>query len=61
MDGEHPGARVELVGRVFERNDYAFAVPDLSPLRVTINRALLELEEANFFAELDRRWFEAQR
>jgi hypothetical protein len=30
-------------------------------LRVTINRALLELEEANFFAELDRRWFDPQR
>jgi polar amino acid transport system substrate-binding protein len=57
---QHPGAPVDLVGRVFDRNDYAFAVDELSPLRVTVNLALLQLEEAGFFAELDRRWFEPQ-
>jgi ABC-type amino acid transport substrate-binding protein len=58
---QHPGAPVDLVGHVFDRNDYAFAVPELSPLRVAINRALLELEEGGFFAELDRRWLEGPR
>ena len=58
---QHPGAQVDLVGHVFDRNDYAFAVPELSPLRVVVNRALLELEENGFFAELDRRWLEGTR
>jgi len=58
---QHPRAPVDLVGHVFDRNDYAFAVPELSPLRVVINRALLELEEGGFFAELDRRWLEGPR
>jgi ABC-type amino acid transport substrate-binding protein len=58
---QHRGAPVDLVGHVFDRNDYAFAVPEESPLRVTINLALLALEENGFFAELDRRWFEPTR
>jgi polar amino acid transport system substrate-binding protein len=58
---QHPSAPLLLVGRMFERNDYAFAVPEQSPLRVTVNLALLDLQETGFFAELDRRWLEPPR
>ena len=36
------GGRVVVLPNVFERQDYGFALPDGSPLRQPINRALLE-------------------
>jgi polar amino acid transport system substrate-binding protein len=54
---KHPGSGLELVGSVFSRHDYAFALQNHSQLRVPINVALLSLEESGFIAELNRRWF----
>jgi ABC-type amino acid transport substrate-binding protein len=53
---KHPSADLELVGSVFSRHDYAFALQGKSALRVPINVALLSLEESGFLAELNRRW-----
>jgi len=52
----HPNAGVELVGTVFSRHDYAFALQDKSALRVPINVNLLALEESGFLGQLNQRW-----
>jgi polar amino acid transport system substrate-binding protein len=53
----HPAAPVLLVGQPFDAKDYAVALRHDSPLRVRVNVALLSLQEAGLFSELDRRWF----
>jgi ABC-type amino acid transport substrate-binding protein len=49
--------KLHLVGDLFEKQDYGFALVDKSPLRKEINRALLKLGEEGFFDELERKWF----
>ncbi|MEM7640986.1 MAG: transporter substrate-binding domain-containing protein [Pseudomonadota bacterium] len=49
--------RARLVGRVFQREYYAIALPTGSALREPINRVLLRLEEDGTYAEQQRRWF----
>ncbi len=53
----NPDSDVSLVGPVFEHQYYGFAVPADSPLRESINQALLELDEAGELAALNQRWF----
>ncbi len=53
----NPGTKLQLVGDLFEKQDYGFALPEKSPLRKDINRALLKLTEEGFLDELDKKWF----
>ncbi len=55
--GTHAGSHQQLVGDLLEREDYGFAVPEKSPLRKAINRALLKLDENGDLDELDKKWF----
>ena len=55
--GRNPDSDVYLVGPVFENQYYGFAVPADSHLRESINKALLELDEAGELATLNQRWF----
>jgi len=50
-------SNLELVGAVFEKQNYGFAVPQDSPLRERLNRALLALNERGFIEELRQKWF----
>ena len=52
----HPQAPLEVAGHDFDIKDYALALTHQSPLRIQLDLALLDLEEAGFFADLDRRW-----
>jgi polar amino acid transport system substrate-binding protein len=49
--------KLHLVGDLFEKQDYGFALVDKSPLRKEINRALLKLGEEGYFDELEKKWF----
>ena len=53
----NPGSNLQLVGDLFEKQDYGFALPEKSPLRKDLNRALLKLAEEGYLDELDRKWF----
>lgn len=52
-------SKLQLVGDLFEKQDYGFALTDKSPLRKEINRALLKLGEEGYFEELEKKWFAA--
>ncbi len=54
---EHPSAKLELVGDVFEDQSYGFALQQGSPLREEINRIIPRLTAQGYFRELDQRWF----
>ncbi|MEA3209719.1 MAG: polar amino acid transport system substrate-binding protein [Chthoniobacter sp.] len=54
---ENPGTKLQLVGEIFEKQKYGFALQQLSPLRKEINRALLKVAEEGFFEDLDKKWF----
>lgn len=53
----HASSKLQLVGDLVEKQDYGFALPEKSPLRKEINRALLKLTEEGFLEELDKKWF----
>ena len=53
----NPSATLQFAGEIFEKQKYAFALQDKSPLRKDLNRELLELAEQNYFEELDKKWF----
>ena len=55
----HPDANLTLAGELFERQSYGFALRLGSPLRKTINEALLKLQDEGFMDELDKKWFAA--
>jgi polar amino acid transport system substrate-binding protein len=46
-----------LVGELFERSNYGFAVKTGSPLRERINQAMLRLNEKGFSNALHAKWF----
>ena len=46
-----------LVGDLFERSNYGFAVKTGSPLRERINQAMLRLNEKGFSNSLHAKWF----
>ena len=50
---------VELVGSVFDRQNYGIVLPEGSPYREMINEALLEIRESGTYDELYARWFGA--
>ena len=49
--------KLQMVGPVFDRQNYAFALQDGSPLRERVNRALLALTERGAGTELRKKWF----
>jgi len=49
--------KVEVVGKMFNKQDYAFLYPESSRLNESINRALLKLIENGTVATLHRKWF----
>ena len=49
--------RARLVDRTFRRDSYGIALPQGSPLRERIDRALLRLEEDGTYDALAREWF----
>lgn len=51
------GGRAELVGSIFLRENYGFALQSGSPLREPINRILLRMREDGSYEELYRTWF----
>ncbi len=53
----NPGSKLQLVGDLLEKQDYGFALPEKSPLRKELNRALLKLTEEGYLDELDKKWF----
>lgn len=53
--------KLQMVGPVFDRQNYAFALQDGSALRERINRALLSLTERGAGAELRKKWFGADQ
>jgi polar amino acid transport system substrate-binding protein len=52
-----PKCPVQLVGPVFEHQDYGIAIPSGSDLREKINRSLLAISESGRLAELNKKWF----
>jgi ABC-type amino acid transport substrate-binding protein len=56
-DFSNPRLPITEVGAVFSPLNYGFALPIGSPLRLPLNRALLELEESGDVAELYRTYF----
>lgn len=49
--------KLMTVGNLFDRNNYGFALQQDSPLRETINQALLSLHEQGVTDALEKRWF----
>lgn len=53
--------KLQMVGPVFDSQNYAFALQDGSALRERVNRALLALTERGAGAELRKKWFGADQ
>jgi polar amino acid transport system substrate-binding protein len=53
--------KLQMVGPVFDRQNYAFALQDGSALRERVNRALLALTERGVGTELRKKWFGADQ
>lgn len=53
------GSKLAIVGPMFERQSYAVALREGSPLREAVNRALLHLREDGTFESIYQRWFGA--
>lgn len=55
----NPDKKLGVVGDVFERQSYGIGVPQGSPNRKEITRAILALREQGFFEELENKYFGA--
>jgi ABC-type amino acid transport substrate-binding protein len=49
--------KLQMVGPIFDQQNYAFALQQDSPLRKRINRALLTLQERGAGTDLRKKWF----
>ncbi len=49
--------KLGLVGSPFARQHYGFALPIESPLRKSVNTAMLELRGEGYLEQLEQRWF----
>ncbi len=47
----------EVVGELFDKQDYAVVLPEHSILREVINRAILTVRENGYYNTLHRKWF----
>ncbi|MDB6139653.1 MAG: amino acid transporter substrate-binding protein family, partial [Verrucomicrobiaceae bacterium] len=54
---QHSGTDLQLVGSIFEKQAYGFALPIGSLLRKKINQTLLKEDVQQYRDELDKRWF----
>ena len=54
--GEGQG-KVRAVGKIFEPQDYGLALPQGSPLREEVNRAILQLIESGELERIKNKWF----
>jgi ABC-type amino acid transport substrate-binding protein len=52
----HGKGKVAVIGKLFEPQDYGLALPAGSPLRETINRALLGLMESDELENINKKW-----
>lgn len=53
----NPGKKLGVVGELFEKQSYGIGVPQGSPYRKEITRAILALREQGFFDELENKYF----
>ncbi len=53
----NPGASLQLVGELFEKQKYAFALQEQSLQRTPVTLALVKAEEDGYLDELDKKWF----
>jgi polar amino acid transport system substrate-binding protein len=53
----NPGSSLQLVGDLFEKQKYAFALQEGSPQRTPVTLALVKADEQGFLEELDKKWF----
>ncbi len=54
----HEGkGKVQLVGSIFRKENYAIALPDQSPYRKGINSSLLLIQEKGIYQEIYDKWF----
>lgn len=49
--------KVKVVGKMFDRQDYAFLLQDASQLKEPLDRTLLKLGENGTMADLNKKWF----
>ncbi len=56
---QHPGENLDLVGPLFDLQDYGFAMRLGSPIRKEVNAALLKLQVAGEMDSLEKTWFES--
>ncbi len=56
----HPGSDLQVVGTIFENQNYGFALPLGSDLRKSINEALLKLQFSGALEDLKKKWFTTQ-
>ncbi len=57
LQAARQNADLELVGEMFEKQHYGIAVPQGSPLREQINRALLGIRQNGVYDKLRQKWF----
>lgn len=55
--GNEGQGRVQVVGRMFGKQDYAFLLPEGSKLKESVDRALLKLIENGTIATIHSKWF----
>ena len=53
----NPDKQLGVVGELFEKQSYGIGLPQGSPYRKEITRAILALHEQGFFEELDNKYF----
>lgn len=53
----NPDKQLGVVGELFEKQSYGIGVPQGSPYRKEITRAILALREEGFFEELENKYF----
>lgn len=56
----HPGSDLQVMGTIFENQNYGFALPLGSDLRKSINEALLKLQFSGALEDLKKKWFTTQ-
>ncbi len=55
----NPDAKLGVVGELFEKQSYGVVLPQNSPYRKRISRAILALREQGYFDELETKYFGA--
>ncbi len=56
----HPGSNFQVIGPIFENQNYGFVLPLGSNLRKDINKALLKLQFSGALNDLKKKWFDSE-